>query len=112
MEIVPKESAPGTERVADASAPPPTNEGQEATLTQPAEVAGTIAIAAATGAAEGIVGEVGSSPSCSVAAGADDVRVPDEPAAAVQERVAPEDPTRAASPEIHEVEEAAGVALL
>jgi hypothetical protein len=41
----------------------------------------------------------------------DEVRVPDMPTAALQERVAPEDTTRAVSPEIQEAEEA-GAALL
>jgi hypothetical protein len=48
----------------------------------------------------------------SVAVGADEVVVPDEPAAALQERVAPEVTARAASPEIQEAEEGAGAALL
>jgi hypothetical protein len=38
--------------------------------------------------------------------------VPDEPFAALQEHVAPVDTARAASLEIHEVEEGAGAALL
>jgi hypothetical protein len=38
--------------------------------------------------------------------------VPDEPAAIVQEQTAPEDTTRAASPEIQEVEEARAAALM
>jgi hypothetical protein len=52
------------------------------------------------GVTVGVVGEVGSSPSHSVATGADDARIPDEPAAAVQEQIAPMDMTRAASSEI------------
>jgi hypothetical protein len=111
VEAVPEVLAAGTESVVDASVPPPTNDGQEASLPQPAEAAKTTAITAATGAAEGVVGDTRSSPSRSVAAGADEVRVPDELAAAVQERVSPEDTTRAASPEIQEVEEA-GATLL
>jgi hypothetical protein len=44
-----------TESVVDASVPPPTSEGQEATLPHPAEVAETTAAATATGMAEGVV---------------------------------------------------------
>jgi hypothetical protein len=55
---------------------------------------------------------VGSSPSRPVTADDDEVRVPDEPAAIVQEQTAPEDTTRAASPEIQEVEEARAAALM
>jgi hypothetical protein len=113
VETIPEEPAAAMEPVADASVPPPpTSEGQEASLPQPAEVGETTTTAATTGATEGVVREAGSSPPCSVAAGADEVRVLDEPAATVQERVAPEDTTRAASPEIQEVEEAAGAASL
>jgi hypothetical protein len=61
---------------------------------------------------EGIVGEVGSSPSRSVAAGADEVLAPDEPAIALQEGVVPEDTARAVSSEIQEAEEGVGAALL
>jgi hypothetical protein len=96
-ETVLEEFATGTEPVADVSALPPTSAGQEASLPQPIEVAGTTAAAVATGTTEVVVGEAGSSPSRSVAVGADEVRVPDEPATAVQERVAPEDTTRTAS---------------
>jgi hypothetical protein len=110
-ETVPEESAAGTKSVADASTPPPTSESQEASLPQPAEVAGTTAAAAVTSVAEGVVGEARSSLSHSVAAGADEVRVPDEPAATLHERVTPKHTTRAASPEIQEAEET-GVALL
>jgi hypothetical protein len=46
-EPVPEASAAGTESVADASAPPPTSEGQEACLPQPAEAAESTATAAA-----------------------------------------------------------------
>jgi hypothetical protein len=54
----------------------------------------------------------GSSPSRPVAAGDEEVRVPDEPATVVQEQIALEDTTRAASPEIQEVEETGAVALM
>jgi hypothetical protein len=84
-ETVSEESAAGTESVADASVPPRTSEGQEASLPQLAEVAETTTVAAATGTAGGVVGEAGSPPSRLVAAGADEVRVPDEPADALQE---------------------------
>jgi hypothetical protein len=52
-----------------------------------------------------VVRESESSSSGPVAAEVDEVIVPDEPATAVQERVAPEGTTRAASPEIQEAEE-------
>jgi hypothetical protein len=103
--------AAGTESVAVASTPLPTSEGHEASP-QPAKAVESIATAAAASAAEGVVGEVGSSSPPSVAAGADEVLVSGEPAAALQERVAPEDMTRAASPDIQEVEEDAGATLL
>jgi hypothetical protein len=61
---------------------------------------------------EGVVKEAWSSSPRSVAADADEVVVPDEPATALQERVAPEDTTRSVSPEIQEAEEGAGAALL
>jgi hypothetical protein len=64
------------------------------------------------GVTVGVVGEVGSSPSHSVATGADDARVPNEPAAAVQEQIAPVDVTMAASSEIQEVEEVGAAALM
>jgi hypothetical protein len=70
-ETVPEESAAGTEPVADASTPPPTSEGQEASLPQPVEAAETTVNDAAIGATEGVVGEAGSLLSHSVAAGAD-----------------------------------------
>jgi hypothetical protein len=48
-----------TESVPDASVPPPTSEGQEASLPQPAEAAkNTVAATAATGAAQGVLEEV------------------------------------------------------
>jgi hypothetical protein len=48
----------------------------------------------------------------SVTPSTDEVLVPNEPTAALQESVAPEDTVRAASPEIQEAEEGAGAALL
>jgi hypothetical protein len=56
------------------------------------------------------VREAGSSPPRLVATGANEVRVPDEPAVAVQERFTPKTTTRASSPEIQEAEET-GVSL-
>jgi hypothetical protein len=111
-EEVPEESAVGTESVAVVPAPLPTSEGQEASLSQPAEAAEPTAAAAAVSATEGVVGEMGSSSPRSVAAGTDEVLVPDEPTAALQECVAPEDTARAASPEIQEAEEGVGATLL
>jgi hypothetical protein len=61
---------------------------------------------------EGVVGDAGSSSPRSIATGTNEVLVPDEPTAALQEHIAPEDTTRAASPEIQEDEEGAGAALL
>jgi hypothetical protein len=111
-EAAAKVSATCTDSVADAPAPPPTSEGQEASLSQPVEVAEPTTTAVAAGAAEGVVGEAGSSSSRLVAAGVDEVLIPDEPAAALQKSVAPEDMTRAASPEIQEAEEGADATLL
>jgi hypothetical protein len=54
---------------------------------------------------------VGPSSPRPVAAAAEEVLVPGEPAAAPQERVAPEGTTRAASPEIQEADEDTGGAL-
>jgi hypothetical protein len=61
---------------------------------------------------EGVVGDAGSSSPRSIATGANEVLVPDEPTVALQEHIAPEDTARAASPEIQEDEEGAGAALL
>jgi hypothetical protein len=112
VEAIPEEPAAGMESVTVVSAPPPTSEGQEVSLPQTGEAADPTVAAAAAGATESVVGEAGSSLPRSVAVGADEVVVPDEPAAALQERVAPEVTARAASPEIQEAEEGAGVALL
>jgi hypothetical protein len=54
-------SAVGTEPVADVSVPLPTSKGNEVSLSQPAEAAESTTAAAATGAAEGVVGEAKSS---------------------------------------------------
>jgi hypothetical protein len=109
---VPKEFTTDTESVAVVSALPPTSEKQEAPLPQPAEAAEPTTAAAAAGATESVIGEAGSSSPRSVAAGTGEVIVPDEPAAALQEHVTPEDTARAASPEIQEAEEGTGAALL
>jgi hypothetical protein len=93
------------EPAVDASTPPSTSENQEAPLPQPTEAVETAVAIAATSAAEVVVGEAGSSPSLPTTAEADEVRVPDEPAVVVQEQVALEGTTRAASPEIQETEE-------
>jgi hypothetical protein len=62
--------------------------------------------------AEGVVGEAGPSSPRSVIASAEEVLVPGEPAVALLEHVAPEDTTRAASPEIKDAKEDTGAALL
>jgi hypothetical protein len=62
--------------------------------------------------AERVVKEAGPSSSRPVAAAADEIPAPGEPAAALQEHIAPEGTTRAASPEIQEAEEGTGAALL
>jgi hypothetical protein len=112
VEAVPEGPAAGTESAVDAPTPPPTSEGREAPLPQPVEVAETTAAVAATDATEVVIDVAGSSPSRPVTADDDEVRVPDESAAIVQEQTAPEDTTRAASPEIQEVEEAGAAALM
>jgi hypothetical protein len=111
-EAVPEGPAAGTESAADVPMPPPTSERREAPLPQPAEAAETTAVVVATDAVVVVVSVVGSSPSCPVATCDDEVHVPNKPVAAVHERIAPEDTTRAASPEIQEVEEAGAVALM
>jgi hypothetical protein len=58
------------------------------------------------------VGEAGSSSPRPVAAGAYEAVGPDEPAADLQERVAPEEAARATSTNIQEVDEDAGASLL
>jgi hypothetical protein len=111
-EAVTEESAPGTESVAAVSTPPPTSEGQEAFLPQPAEAAEPTAAAAAAGVTEDVVGEARLSSPRPVVAGTDEAVGPDEPPAAVQEHVTPEEAARATSPEIQEAEEDAGATLL
>jgi hypothetical protein len=99
-EAVPKGPAAGTESAVDAMTPPPTSERRDAPLPQSAEAAETTNAVVATGAAEVAVDVAGSSPSRTVVAGDDEVRVPDEPTTAVQEQIAPEGTTKAASPKI------------
>jgi hypothetical protein len=60
---------------------------------------------------EGVVGVAGPSSLCPIAAAAEEVLVPGEPATAPQEHVAPEGMTRVASPEIQEAVEDSGAAL-
>jgi hypothetical protein len=62
--------------------------------------------------AEGVVGEVGPLSPRPVAAAAEEVLMPGEPATAPQERIALEGTTRVASPKIQEAEEDTGAALL
>jgi hypothetical protein len=90
--------------------PSPTREGQEAFLPQPAEAVASTAAATAADVAGGVVGEAGPSSPRPVAAAVDEVLVPSEPAVASQERIAPKGTTRAASPEIQEIEEDTGTA--
>jgi hypothetical protein len=94
------------EPTADTFVPPSAIESRDASLPQSAEAAEAPASAAEAGAAEAVAEDEGSSPPRPVAADAGDVEphVPDEPAAAVQESIAPEAKTRAGSPEIQEVE--------
>jgi hypothetical protein len=89
LEAVPEAPTASMELVVDASTPPPTSENQEAPLPQPTEAVETAVAIAATSAAEVVVGEAGSSPSLPTAVEADEVRVPDETAAVIQEQVAP-----------------------
>jgi hypothetical protein len=69
------------------------------------EAVETTAAVAATEATEVVFKEAGSSSSRPVAVEVVEARVPEKPAAAVQEQAAPEATTRAASPEIQEAEE-------
>jgi hypothetical protein len=82
--------------------------GLEAPPPEPAKATDAPTPVAEAGASEAIVGEEASSPPHPVAVDAEsvEVRIPDEPAAVAQGPVTPETATRAASPEIQEVEEA------
>jgi hypothetical protein len=97
--------AADTELAVNVSVPPLSSDSQEVSLSQPTKAAKTIAVVAATNAVEVVVGEARPSSSHPVAAEVVKARVPDEPTAAIQERVAPEATTRAASPDIWEAEE-------
>jgi hypothetical protein len=95
------------ELTTDASVPPLVNEGREASHPQSTEAAEAPASITEAGAAEAVVEEEGSSPPRLVATDTEGVEtpMPDEPVAVVQELVAPETMTRAASPEIQEADE-------
>jgi hypothetical protein len=90
------------------SAPSAVDEGLEVPPPQPAEATDAPASIAEASASEAIVGEEASSPPHPVATDTEsvEVRIPDEPAAIAQGPAASEMATRAASPEIQEVEEA------
>jgi hypothetical protein len=94
------------EPTADAFAPPSAIESWEASLPQSAEAAEAPASVAEAGTADAVVGEEGLPPHRSVVADTGDAEthVPDKPTAAILEPAAPETMTRAASPEIQEVE--------
>jgi hypothetical protein len=96
------------EPTVDASAPSVVDEGLEAPPPQPIETANSPAPIAEAGVSKAIIREETPLPPRPVAADTEsvEVRIPHEPAAAVQGPVAPEMATRAASPEIQEVEEA------
>jgi hypothetical protein len=112
VEAVPKESAAGAESAAVMSALSPTREDQGASLPQPTEAVASTPVAAVTDVAEGVVGEAGPSSPRPVAATAEEVLVPSEPAVAPQVRMAPEGTTRVASPKTQEAEEDTGATLL
>jgi hypothetical protein len=111
-DAVPEEPTAGTESIAAMPAPQPTSEGQEASLPQPAEAVEPTVAAATAGVTEDVVGEAGLSSPRPIVAGADEAVEPEGPAVALQECVAPEEAARATSPEIQEVEEDPGAALL
>jgi hypothetical protein len=99
-EAVPKESATGVESAAVVPAPSLTREGQEASLSQSSEAIAPTAAGTVADVVEGVVREAGPLLPRLVVAAADEVLVSGEPAAALQEHVAPEGTTRVASPEI------------
>jgi hypothetical protein len=106
MEAVLETPTTPVEPTADTSAPPPTVKSRDASLPQSAEAAEAPASVAEAGAAEAIAKDEGPSLPRPVAAGTGDVEphVPNEPAAAPQEPIAPEAMTRAASSEIQKAE--------
>jgi hypothetical protein len=77
-----------------------------------AEAVASAAAATVADTTESVVGEVGLSSPRPVATAAEEVPTPGEPAATLQEHVAPEGTTRASSMEIQEAEQGAGAALL
>jgi hypothetical protein len=95
------------EPIADASAPPPTDEGWETSLPQSEEAVEALVFVIEAGVSEAVIREVGSSPPRPVAAEVEDVetRVHDEPATTIQKLAASEMLTRVVSPEIQEAEE-------
>jgi hypothetical protein len=111
-EAAPEESVAGAESTVVVPVPPPTWEGQEASLPQPAEAAESVVAAMAADAVEGVVGEAEPSSPRPAATTVEDAPAPDELPATPQEHVAPEDTTRAASLEVQEVKEGTGAALL
>jgi hypothetical protein len=96
-----------------ASVPLAVDEDLEAPPPQPAETTDAPVSVAGAGASEAIVGEEASSPPRLVVAYTEsvDVRIPDELTTVTQGPITPETATRAASPEIQEVEEA-GASLI
>jgi hypothetical protein len=106
-----EESTTGTESVVDVSPPSLNREGTSASLPQPAETNAAAPTASVVDVVEGVVGGAGPSSPWPVVAATEEDLVTSQPAAAPQERVAPEGTTRAASPEIQEAEEGSGIAL-
>jgi hypothetical protein len=107
-----EEPSASAESAPVVSAPSPTREDQGAFLPQPAEAVASAPTAAVASVAEGVVGEAGPSSPRPVAASAEEVLMPGDPAAAPQERFAPKGTTRATSPKIQEAEEDTGATLL
>jgi hypothetical protein len=95
------------EPTTDAPAPPPVNEGREASPPRLEETAEAPVPVVEADVAKAVVGEEGSSLPRPVVVEAEGVeaRVPGEPATVVQELAAPETMTRATSLEIREAEE-------
>jgi hypothetical protein len=96
------------EPIVGVSTPSAVDEGLEAPPPQPTEATDALAPVAEASASKAAVREEASLPPRLVAADTKsvEVRIPDETAAIAQGPVAPEMETRAASPEIQEVEEA------
>jgi hypothetical protein len=81
-DVISEESAADAESTVVVSAPPPTREGQEASLPQPAEAVASATAATAADSAVDVVGKVGTSSPRLVASATDEVPVSDRPAAA------------------------------